>query len=218
MIRRTVIAAVAAFAVLGASDISAQTIGFKLGASFANWNIEDENVEISTDAITSFMGGGFVRFGLGRLGFQPELLVVTRGAEFAAGDGDIFDVGRFKVDYVEVPVLLVLPLTSGMGIAPYIMGGPSFAFEIGCKIEAETGGTDVSEDCDQQGTDVFDRKSMDIGLTAGGGIEFPLGPGALLIEGRYNFGLSNIYDGESVSIKSRTPAILAGYSIPLTVR
>lgn len=218
MIRRTAIAAVAAFVLLGTSDISGQTIGFKVGASFADWKVEDEDVDISTDAVTSFMGGGFIRFGLGRLGFQPELLVVTRGTEFGPEGDDFFDVGRIKVDYIEVPVLLVLPLTSGVGVAPYIMGGPSFAFEIGCKLEAETGGTEFSEDCDEGGNDIFDRKSIDIGLTAGAGIEFPLGPGALLVEGRYNFGLSNIYDGESVSIKSRTPAVLAGYSIPLSVR
>ena len=214
MIRRTVLAAFTACAVLGASDIAAQTIGFKVGASFANWNIEEDNLEVASDAITAFMGGGFIRFGSGRIGFQPELLVVTRGAEFAAEAGDIFDVGRLKVDYVEVPVLLYLPLTTGIGVSPYIIGGPSFAFEIGCKVEAESGGTEISDDCG----DDFQRKSIDVGLTAGAGLEFPLGPGAVLIEGRYNFGLTNVADLESVNIKSRTPAVLAGYSIPLSVR
>jgi hypothetical protein len=215
MIRRTAIAAATVLAVLGASDISAQTIGFKLGASFGKWSVEDDGLEVEASSVTSFMGGGFIRFGLGRFGFQPELLVVTRGAEFQPEPGDPFGIEGFKVDYVEVPVLLVLPFTSSPGVSPYVFGGPSFAFEIACKAD-DVGASEDFADCD--GLDVFDRKSMDIGLTAGGGIEFPLGPGALLLEGRYNFGLSNIYDGESVTIKSRTPAVLAGYSIPLTVR
>jgi len=217
MIRRIVLAAFAAAAVFGASDINAQTIGFKLGASFADWKVEDSDVDQETDQLTSFMGGGFVRFALGRLGFQPELLVVTRGAEFAADD--FAGVGRFKVDYIEVPVLLVLPLTSGVGMAPYVFGGPSFAFEIGCKVEADVNGVEASDDCDDvDPDDIFDRKSMDIGATAGAGIQFPLGPGALLFEGRYNWGLSNISDVEGLDIKSRTIAVLAGYSIPLGAR
>jgi hypothetical protein len=207
MIRRTAIVAAAAFAVFGASDIGAQTIGFKVGASFANWDVEDDLGGPDTDQFSAFMGGGFIRFGLGRIGFQPELLVVTRGTDFV-------DIGRVKVDYVEVPVLLVLPLTSGVGIAPYVFGGPSVAFEIGCKFQEE--GTDASDDCDA--ADIDPRKSTDFGLTAGAGLELPLGPGAILIEGRYNWGLSNVSDFPATEIKSRTPAVLAGYSIPLTVR
>jgi hypothetical protein len=218
MIRRTAFAAFTAFAVLGATDISAQTIGFKLGASFANWSAEEDDQELDTDQFSSFMGGGFVRFGLGRLGLQPELLVVTRGAEFSDEEEQGI-TGRFKVDYIEVPVLLTLPLTTGTGIAPYIFGGPNFAFEIGCKVEAELGDIEASDDCDDLDPgETFDRKSTDIGATAGAGLEFPLGPGALLIEGRYNWGLSNISDIEGVDIKSRTAAVLAGYSIPLGPR
>jgi len=206
MIRRTALAAFTAFAVLGASDISAQTIGFKVGASFADWSAEEGGQKFDTDQISSFMGGGFVRFGLGRLALQPELLVVTRGAEFL--DDDVFGAigAKVKVDYVEVPVLLMLPLTTGAGISPYIFGGPSIAFEIGCKVDSEDCGDDTG------------RKSMDLGATAGAGLEFPLGPGALLVEGRYNLGLSNISDVDPLEIKSRTLAVLAGYSISLGSR
>jgi len=208
MIRRTVLAALTACAVLGATDISAQTIGFKVGAAFANWNFDATGVpENATDPLTSLIGGGFIRFGTGPVAFQPELLVVTRGA-------DVSDLGKLKVDYVEVPVLLVLPITRGMGVRPYLMAGPDFAFEIGCNFEAA--GLNDSVECNDN--DVTSRKSTDIGVTLGGGLEFPLGPGAFLIEGRYNLGLSNLSKDSDVDIKSRTPAVLAGYSIPLTNR
>lgn len=211
--RRTVIAAFAVATLAVASSVDAQTIGFKLGASFANWNVEDDGQDVGTNqgTLSSFMGGGFIRFGLGRLGLQPELLVVTRGTEIeGAGDDDM----AFKVDYVEVPVLLVLPLTMNTGFAPYVFGGPSFAFEIGCRTETNIGDTEVDEeDCDSPGADLFERKKTDIGVTAGAGLEFPLGPGALLIEGRYNWGLSNLADETGLSVKSRTGAVLAGYSI-----
>lgn len=205
MIRRALVAALAACAVLSASDIDAQTIGFKLGASFADWSVDSQGVDLDSENVTSFLGGGFVRFGLGRLALQPELMVVTRGAEFSGTGYD--GIGEFKLDYVEVPVLLVLPLTTGTGAAPYVFGGPSFAFEIKCQADGD--------DCDDNVAGVFDRKSLDLGLTAGAGLQFPAGPGALLVEGRYNFGLGNISDLEGLEVKSRTAAILAGYSIPI---
>jgi hypothetical protein len=217
MIRRIVFATVVAAAVVGASSASAQTIGFKVGPSFANWNMEEDGAELEGSTLTSFMGGGFIRFNMGRLGIQPELLYVTRGTEFEDETGEFGGTVKTKVDYIEIPVLLVLPLTVGTGISPYIFGGPSFAFEVGCKLEVDGGEFDGSVDCDEDGED-SGRKSLDLGATAGLGLTFPMGPGALLIEGRYNFGLSNISDIDNVDIKSRTAAILAGYQIWLGTR
>lgn len=211
MNRRTLGAAVAAFALIGVSQASAQTLGFKVGASFANWDMQQNNVSVEgTSTLTSFMGGGFIRFGAGRIAIQPELNAVTRGfKEDLSGSNS-----SLKVDYVEVPVLLVLGMNmgTGMGISPYLAAGPSFAFEVKCSVDGgDIGGT---TDCGDNG----ERKSLDMGLTGAAGIEFPMGPGHLLIEGRYNYGLSNISDDPSVEIKSRTAAILAGYSIPLGAR
>ena len=43
-----------------------------------------------------------------------------------------------------------------------------------------------------------------------------MGPGALLLEGRYTWGLTNISDvADAVEIKNRSAYITAGYSIPL---
>jgi hypothetical protein len=200
-IRQLALTAVAAFALFGASQASAQTIGFKVGAAFANVDVDD----FDSESLTSLMGGGFVRFGMGGFGIQPELLFVTRGYEVE----ELGVTGKFKIDYIEVPILAVVPIAMG-GIAPYLFAGPSFAFKIGCNVEVD----DDSEDCgDDDGL-----KSTDIGATVGGGLEFPMGPGALLVEGRYNFGLSNISDTEGTDAKTRTAAILAGYSIPLGPR
>lgn len=212
MLGRTIVAAAAAFALVGASNAGAQTIGFKVGASFAKWDFETATGGEDLETLTAFMGGGFVRFGLGRVGLQPELLVVTRGGEYPAEafEGD----AKLKVDYIEVPVLLIVPLTMGTGVAPYVFGGPSFAFEINCKVETSAVSGDASEDCSDNDL----RESTDIGATAGGGLSFPMGPGDLFVEGRYNWGLTNLAKGEGTEIKSRTGAVLAGYSIWLGQR
>lgn len=190
---------------LTASAAEAQTIGFKLGASLSNIKFGDSTAE--TDYTTGFAGGGFIRFGFGRLGIQPEILSVTKGAEQDGGEGG--EDSALKIEYIEIPVLIHLPLTYGSSFAPYVFGGPSFAFEVGCDFE------DV--DCDDEAqVDPIELKSTDIGLTAGGGLAFAMGPGALLLEGRYTWGMTNIDDSaEENEIKNRSALILAGYSIPI---
>jgi len=208
----TVIIAGAAALAVSASSVDAQTIGFKLGASMSKFS-SDGTTDVY-DFMTSFAGGGFVRFGFGRLGIQPEILSVTKGAEIDGG-GTGGEDASYKIEYVEVPVLLHLPLTYGASFAPYVMGGPAFGFDIGC--EESLGGTET--DCDDV-TDGFlsERKSIDIGLSAGGGLAFAMGPGAVLVEGRYTWGLTNINDSavpDPIDVKNRSILLLAGYSIPL---
>jgi hypothetical protein len=185
--------------------VDAQTIGFKLGGSMSKFSAD--GTTDTYDFMTSFAGGGFVRFGFGRLGIQPEILSVTKGAEFddsGAGGEDT----SIKIEYVEIPVLLHFPLTYGASFAPYVFGGPAFAFEIGCE-ESEV-------DCDEALSGLLPlRKGTDIGLSAGGGLAFAMGPGALLLEGRYTWGLTDIDESETFSHKNRSILLLAGYSIPL---
>jgi hypothetical protein len=202
-----IIAGTAALA-LSAMAADAQTIGFKLGASMSNLSIGDNS---DTDWNTGFMGGGFIRFGFGRLGIQPEILSVRKGAEYDVPDGEDEAI---SIEYVAVPVLLHLPLTYGSSFAPYVIGGPEFAFDIGCEFSGA--GADIDCDSADMPDGPLDRKSIDIGLSAGGGLAFAMGPGALLLEGRYTWGLTNIHDSpDADEIKNRSAYFLAGYSIPI---
>ena len=187
-------AAVAAvFALLGTADAEAQgmTIGFKMGASFSNVSV-DPDEGFDTKSLTAFTGGGFLRFPLGPVQLQPELMYITKGFKMEESDGEVDVEGKFKLSYIEVPVLIVLPLTQGASFSPYVFGGPAFAFEAGCKIGFEGGGVSGDVDCDEGGE--LDRKKFDVGAMFGAGFGIPAGPGSVLVEGRYNFGLMNIAD------------------------
>jgi hypothetical protein len=105
-----------------------------------------------------------------------------------------------------------------LGNGPYVFGGGSVAFETGCEFESDVGGVEVSLDCDDDDpeADSFQRKETDFGVLVGAGFQFPLGPGAGLLEGRHTWGLTNLIDDDSDdSIKNRSFAFFAGYAIPI---
>jgi hypothetical protein len=189
---------------LTAAPAAAQTIGFKLGPTFSKLDVED--ADDALDNLTSFGGGGFIRFGAAGLSLQAELLAISKGfeAEDVIGDED----ASFELTYVEIPLTAMFSIGSG----PYLFAGPFVAFEVSC--EGSFGG--LTGECDENDGE---RKETDFGLTGGAGIQFPLGPGSLLIEGRYAQGLTDLNDsdtaGEDGSIKSRYWAIMAGYAISI---
>jgi hypothetical protein len=198
------------------NSASAQLVlGAKLGATFSTLDFDpDEGGDQSR--LTSFGGGGFLRFGMAGLSLQPELLAVTKGSKFDDTDGS----GKIKLDYIEVPVFLRFGLSSGASFAPYLMVGPSFSFDIGCSLEGESGGVSVDVDCDDTGLgeDFIDRNKFDIGAAAALGFEFAAGPGNILVEGRYTHGFSDIDKGEGSKARNRMFGVFAGYAIPLGTR
>ena len=143
---------------------------------------------------------------------------MSKGAKLSGGD---FDEGvelDLRLDYLELPLLLVLPLRLESGASPYFFGGPTFAFETACELSAEGPGIEITFDCDE-GED-FDievlRKTTDIGIALGAGVDVPAGPGSFLVEGRYTLGLTNIDDSEDDdAIKNRSAAVMIGYSFPI---
>ncbi|HSJ23565.1 MAG TPA: porin family protein [Longimicrobiales bacterium] len=204
--RRTfsMITACATALVLSAGAASAQTIGFKLGAGFPNMSIDDSG--ISSSSITAFAGGGHIRFGLGgRIGLQAELLSVTKGADVTDGA----DTDEYRFEYVEIPVLVHIPLTLG-AVAPYVFGGGAVGLEVRCRVAPE-GGSQTN--CSDEG---ISTNSPDWGLVGGAGLAMAMGPGSVLLEGRYTYGLRNIFDAATApDVRHRVPTVMIGYELPL---
>lgn len=179
------------------ADAQERTIGFKLGPSFSKMSLDEDEGQ---KWLTKFTGGGFLSLDMGAFRLQPELTYVTKGGKWeeAGTSGDV------SFDYVEVPVLFVLPMGHGGGIQPNVYAGPALAYQAGCAVSV--GG--ISIDCDDG-----DQKKLDLGLMFGGGLAFPAGPGSLLVEGRFTLGLRNLAD--IGTMRHRTGALLLGYSATL---
>jgi hypothetical protein len=208
IIKTLATAAIAAGALFSTqSHVMAQTIGFKVGPTFSKVDFEGEDGS-DQNYLKKIGGGGFVRFGMMGLSLQADVLAVTKGTTGSDSGVD----ASFKLDYIDVPVQARFSLGSNAMFSPYLMVGPSFGFNTGCKGEISSGGGTISGDCG----DDFPVKSVDIGATGVVGFEFAAGPGNLLIEGRYTHGLSNISDDESTGkVRTRMFAAMAGYAITL---
>ena len=187
-------------------------LGAKLGATFSN--VDQDPDAFDTSSLTSFGGGGFIRFRIAGLSLQTELLALTKGATFEDPIPD--DNLKLKVDYIEVPLMLRFGLSSGTGFMPYVMAGPSVGFEIGCELEEDD--SDISEDCDEAGVGLFERAKTDFGLTGGLGFELPAGPGNVLLEGRYTLGLTDINKEGEAKQRNRMFGVFVGYAVPLGTR
>ena len=204
-----------------AAPASAQTFGFKLGPTWANLDAEGDDDGLNR--LQSLGGGGFVRFGMMGIGMQAEVLAMTKGSSQDVEDIDGNDVGDIdlKLDYIEVPLLARFSMGSTMPFSPYIMVGPSFAFNYGCSFEGDSEDDEIEDeelDCDDDalGGDILEIKSFDIGATGALGFEFRAGPGAILVEGRYTHGFMDVFDVEGDdNAKNRQFAVMAGYSFSM---
>ena len=163
--------------------------GVKLGYNWASLS-GDPFTGVEPDK--SFAGGVNLDFTiLGILSFEVAALYSPRGV-MSANEGEV------NLNYLSIPVVLkkrFFPL----GIHPYIIGGVEMNFLLSHK----TGPTFTGPD------DCF--SSQEFGLIGGGGVELNLIKLRIYLEGRYSYGLDNVYQKESDGLaKNRVTQVFAG--------
>lgn len=189
--------------------LSAQEIALKGGIAISRF--QSTGIQPFDDRFVSTSFGAHARFGFGRIALQPELQMVSRGA---SASGSAVEE-RMRIDYMELPLMLVLPFAVG-SFEPYAFGGPMLSLETRCRSTIEQDNLKTNFDCD--GTtagSAFDRSAIDFGASAGAGISHRLGSGRILLEGRHTWGLRDIYDGEEegVEVRNRSVVFSIGYAL-----
>jgi hypothetical protein len=197
-------------AALGAAafttPLSAQEIALKGGIAVSHFQSTGPNPFDGTFVSTAF--GGHARFRFGRIALQPELQMVSRGA-----NADALNT-RMRLEYMEVPLMLVVPVRVG-SFEPYAFGGPMISLETRCRSIVEENNLKTNFDCsDTSSESSFDRRALDYGASAGAGVSHKLGSGRVLLEGRYTWGLRDIYDGpDDIEVRNRSYVVSIGYTI-----
>jgi hypothetical protein len=169
------------------------TVGLKSGA--INTGVHSEMDEfLNTDWRSGFTGGGFVSVDLTPvIVIQADLLFSRRGFGFRMYDEVVGLIpGEARVRSLEVPLLLAARLPwVGTVLRPRIFAGPTFGFEVSCKVKGVALGTRFDEDCHEPAVG-FDTHRSDWGVSVGGGLEIALDPLTVIVDGRYTHGLRNL--------------------------
>lgn len=182
------------------------TVGIMAGANLAKISGDDIT---SADNRTGFLAGVFLTFHLtNTFAIQPEAVYSQRGASDNSDPN--FDA-TFKMDYIDIPVLLRYDIPVVGPIRPFFVAGPSFGLQVKCAIGIEGQGLNASVACDQIGQDSeiqFRNKTFDLSGILGAGLDFRLGGQTLMVGARYQHGFSDVV--EDASAKSRTWSVVAG--------
>lgn len=186
-------------------------LGGKLGLNLSNFYGED------TDEFEIRPGlnvGGYVAIPLDRMfSVQLEFLYTMKGAKLSERfwveelDRYLEVTVTYKLDYIQIPVLLVLH-GDWDEFRPYLLAGPAVAFKVNSEVEAEFESLKIGGELD-------DVKDVEVSLVLGGGLAIPVGEMVLFGEGRFDVGLTRVDDNDTGDgIKNITISLDAGIGIP----
>ncbi|HKK10252.1 MAG TPA: porin family protein [Bacteroidales bacterium] len=167
---------------VSASALMAQlSLGPKIGYTASE--LTTEGSQIKEEMKNTLHFGAFARLGT-KTYLQPELLFMTKGTKFgySLSDGVQQDV---KLNTIDIPVLLGFKLIDLKVANIRAMAGPVGSFVINKDLE------NVGELDDELKDNNI--KDANWGLQAGVGADFL----SLTLDIRYEFGLSNMFEGET---------------------
>ena len=202
-------------------DVNAQSrLGVIGGLNFSTMEAaSDEEIVGRT-----VMGlGGVFSVGISnrvRLKIEPMFLQKFAGVEATATQPGM----DTELTCIEVPVLLKVPF--GNGVQPYFVAGPVFSYLVKSEVKTDVSGFNAVADVSNI------LKAVGLGISAGGGVDIPLGPVILFLEGRYTWDLSDLNKGGTAEfvmggvvfpveidkedvMKSRGLQLMAGILVPL---
>lgn len=162
-----------------AQDSIPTRIGIKAGLNLST--LYAENVD-DTKMLTGFNLGLFAKFPLSdHFAIQPELYYTMKGAEVKYNNTFVDGTARFNLNYIEVPVLLVINITDFLNVH----AGPYAAYLISGKAKNES---NINLFDFEENLDTDDYNKFDLGIAVGVGLDFR----AISLGLRYNHGTTTI--------------------------
>lgn len=150
--------------------------GVIAGVSLGNVTGSDTDQIGNTANRTGFLAGLMANFALGNiLNIRPEAFYIQKGVKESGTDFSI------KLDYIEVPVLLVGTIPMAGNVKPEIFAGPQVSFRVGCSFSG--GGSSVS--CNDAGAELT---SVNYGVVFGAAVRIA----AFLVSVQYDLGLNTV--------------------------
>lgn len=184
--KKMVTAFLATGILLGTAFAQKTEVGFKAGANFANLTGSSPSA-YSTK--TDLHGGLLFHIHLNdKFAFQPEVVYSGQGAKSKANSDDKINLG-----YLNVPLLGQYMFSNGFRLET----GPQAGILMSAKGKVGNVTTDIKDDL----------KGFDFAWVAGLGYK---STGGLGVDARYNIGLSDIRDDNTIGSKIKNSVIQVG--------
>jgi outer membrane protein with beta-barrel domain len=185
--------------------------GFRSGIAASS--IQSDFDLTGSDTRLGFSGSAYVRYPLGDwISIQPEIGWTSKGSQGEINIAYVplsgspapqtvgFGFDR-QIDYLEIPVLLRMGLTSHSAFEPFIVLGPQVGFRTGSNLETEFTPVDVANPGVQRASifenvGTFDSpqyRDVDWSMIAGGGLALGRAPFRLVLDSRYALGLAGTF-------------------------
>jgi len=190
---------------MGYTNSNAQSnvtkFGVKGGVNFSNLytdNADDENV------LTGFNIGLYAKVPVtNSISIQPEIYYTGKGAEVVYNNSFASGTAKFKLNYIEVPVMLVANVTKNFNVQV----GPYAGYLISGKTTNESGTYNFQDNIN---TDDFNK--IDAGVAAGLGLDLE----TVSFGVRYNYGLTKVgkersYSGTNYTFPDGKNSVLSFY-------
>jgi hypothetical protein len=129
-----------------------------------------------------------------RFSLQPEVLYSAQGYDITELD-NAEDI-EFQLDYVTVPVLAKVYVVNGLSLE----AGPQFGFLVKNEIDSADGSITLDDD---------NYNNFDLSLGLGASYKF----NKFFIYGRYNAGMTDIYETDGLEIDAKNSVIQAGVGL-----
>jgi len=181
-------------------------LGIKGGISFARINWIDTGVDDQSKFLAQPVFGAFVAINLNKvLTLQPEVYWLTRGGKWIEDDGEVITKWIEKWGYIHIPVLAKIHLMQDGKTIPVIFAGPAVNFNLSAKGKVFVDG--VLDD-EYEFKDFV--KSPTLSLVFGGGAEMKMEKFTLILDLRYDLGLTNPITFVDENVKFGTLMFMVG--------
>jgi hypothetical protein len=161
-------------------------VGLKGGMTWSSLALASADpIPFSFGNLQFYAGGLSFESGFGFISIQTEILYVRMGGVYEADEANSLE---FRHQYIQMPVLLKFNIVPAGLVRPFVCAGGYGAYLLKSEGVVEEDGqpqpkVDITED----------YKRFDYGIVGGAGLTLKLGIVAFSIEGRYNYGMANIY-------------------------
>lgn len=221
MLRKTLALGVLILLVGSQIFASQWEFGLKAGMIRSKAGISRDLPYITVGPINELTLGSYLSYFFikDQLGLQPEINYSVKGFDVLETDRGQKISSKYKISYIEIPVLISYRFLLRGRFKPGLVFGPNFGFAHKVReIQTAFGDTEKRELDDN-------LKKMDVGLVFGGNIRYYLGSISVILSARYILGLVNIsknimkvaYDFQEVdTIKNRALTISLGVSFSPT--